>query len=220
MTPEVKYAFGFPLAAASDDVGRAQGLRHAVRRLYSYHLEEPDLEGLIRNWRSDRAPSGSVEGEESAAASCLLEIGIRGGTEEAQDTCAHAVAALVSGEALSWEALTAALAPLFGGLAEVRLDAPCAERFIAMLLARLLLLDNSDQNFDLGFLQAAPGPEKGNMIVWNLLLGALQRVHEQGGKELVQRVIGRRILSTALRTSGDFSRRKLAKRLSEEGLVP
>mmetsp|Transcript_46363 Transcript_46363/g.87009 ORF Transcript_46363/g.87009 Transcript_46363/m.87009 type:complete len:765 (+) Transcript_46363:124-2418(+) len=199
-----------PVAAAARQPTQPTLNRADVRRMIAYFDEDRDPEKLIRDWREVWPRSGALA-EEKGVVGHLLEIGFGSGQEKQQSACAEAIAALVSNEALPLRALQEAMAPLLGRLEDLRLDAPHADRFFEQLLAKLLLCNNA-----LTFIPAILEP---GLFTWPLLLGTLRWVRTWGGPETVQRAIGRKELSAALRSAGQYTRRQLAKTLRSEGIV-
>lgn len=184
--------------------------RADVRRLFAYFDEERDPEKLIRDWREAWPRSGALA-DEKGVVGHLLEIGFGSSQEKQQNACAEAIAALVSNDALPLPALQEAMKPLLCRLEDLRLDAPYADRFFEQLLAKLILCNNA--------LTFIPDILEPGLFTWPLLLGTLRWVRTWGGPETVQRAIGRKELSAALRSAGQYTRRQLAKTLRSEGIV-
>jgi len=211
-------------AASPDNV--AEHSQHCgmsqARRLISSCARGIGADGVVDALCRAGLPADAAA--EQGIARCLLEVGFAGGAEQLQGVYAEVLARLVSRGALSWATLGVALEPLLGRLSELMLDAPHADRFFAMLFARLVLCDDG-RGIDLVVKRALPSNEKaassnGNELVWSLLLGALRWVNTWSGPQLVQWAVGRREFSATLRSAGKCSRRELARILQSEGIVP
>lgn len=220
--------------AAPKKVGvECSALEHsAVRRLLCYFAEDGDAEHLVWDWSWAGLASAGGDGGEQAAR-FLLDFGMSGGAEDDQVKCVDAAIALISSKALSWVAFMRALKPYLRPRKDVLLDRPSADRFLSMLVARLLLGSQCCSSYDPRLLLEAI-PKAQDMqdcnrdAVWNLLLRVLQWVCESAGPESARKVAQRQEMNAALRAAGrgeqqpngTLSRRELQQRLKVLGLVP
>lgn len=118
--------------------------------------------------------------------------------------------------------MCAALSPLLTDLSDLKKDTPHVDRFLAVLLARLLLCGPGFQPRLLKLIErqavrTETGDGEGPMF--DLLLAALQRLRDCGSPELAHEAACRPEISAALRATGRRSRRNLPQLLRERGLL-
>lgn len=150
-----------------------------LKRILSYFAEDQDVSSFTDHWR------GRCEDDIREGLKILLLIGLD--SMDGEGMCAKAVVQLIIQQVVSWNMLKDALTPLLADLEDILLDAPNADKFFHSLLARLLM-SCDEKMFDPVVFKALPiVPGEHCKLVWDLLVGTLEKSQELGGPAAASR---------------------------------
>jgi len=181
-----------------------------VKRLFQYYAEERNVSQLEADW-TKAAPSTK---ESKAGVGWLLDIGFN--DAEKKDIVAETIVEAMNRKLVTWPILQDALAPYLEGLEDMRMDVPHAPVFFHVLVSRLMI-NSGPRDFNSIVLKALPMEPEG--FAWGLIIGALRKVKEKGGADLVKKMVEvsdfNSIACKAARCQGS----ELKRHLQDEGVL-